>query len=1229
MSSKRPAFPFIEYIFVCLFALIPPTLYGQSGIDINKYIENPEVFTENEEPPASLLVPYSNTEKAVTAEYKKSNYYLSLNGRWKFDWHINPGEVKKDFYKTSFSDKDWKEITVPSVWQMQGYDHNMYRNVPMEFTPYDPPKVPDEINPTGCYRREFEVPKDWKERKIYIHFFGVQSALFLWINGEYVGYHEDGMTSAEYDITRYIKPGKNTAAAMVLRWCDGSYLEDQDMFRFSGIYRDVFLYSKPLVMMKDIFIKTDLDKKYQNAKLIMDCKFVNFSGAGDQNSFRYTLYNKDGSVFTKNTTEVFNINDKLEKSFSTEVISPVKWSDEKPYLYTLLMELLDEKGNVIEITSKKIGFRELEVKDGITHLNGMPVYFRGTNRHEHSPENGRAVTEEIMLSDIRLLKQFNFNAVRTSHYPNDPRWYDLCDEYGILLQDEINAECHYTEWDFPSRKNYFNAFMDRFIRMVERDKNHPSVVMWSTGNECGLDKPHYAMADYIKKYDPTRFLMHQSNWPDGEAPYADIKGPRYPIPSGLYQMALKSSKPIVMGEYAHAMGNSLGHFDEFWDIIYSTPKLHGGFVWDWVDQGLKVKARYTPDSSPNNVQCAVMGNPELIKVNAGSAIKLSGLDDWIEVYDDPRLDIRGKALVIEVSLVPQKFYTENPIVTKAFQFGITQKSADSVSFYINSYKNVITAAVPVEWTGKQHEIKAQYDGKSMQLFIDGKLSAEKNYSENINTSHYPVNVGRDAYRNTDQLLGWISNHIYNDVKIFDNIQAGSTPLLSLQFDKITDGSDYFTYGISPFCHNGMVTPDRKPQPELWQAKRSQAPIRFYSEDPASGKFKVRNKYAFTNLNEFTTEWYVYQNGKLMQKGIIDLNVEPQREKEFSIPFGISSIGSYVVEFSCKLKNAEPFRDKGFEVYFQQFEVKGHDIPLTANSSGTGKIRVSENESSYTLLSGTQKYEISKSSGDLNVYSGGKKVLSSVNANVWRAPISNEKVDWGRAEAEAWYSMGMNEYYNRAAEFELTYSDDSSSADLRFTTYTLFPRSHDMIINKYKYTISGNGEAVINHQMEPSGRFDVEWLPCLGLSLKTPSDFQYINWYGYGPYENYIDRFTGSRLGIHNAAIDSVQNPYQEPQEYGNYSGVKWFVIKNNAREGFRFSFSKDVNFSAVPYYNLDRARYTFQLLKDDHSRVNISYGITGLGDTPNPPMPVYRVYPEKYSNTITITPVKEAALSKE
>ncbi len=653
--------------------------------------------------------------------------------------------------------------------------------------------------------------------------------------------------------------------------------------------------------------------KMQLLKLILK-----LNKSTDENyKVKYTLLDKDKKTFSSKTFDILN---KDTLSISNLINNPHQWSDEKPYLYTLVLELINPQGKVVEIDKKKIGFRKLKMINGLACLNGKPLVIRGVNRHEHNPDLGRTVTKEIMLKDIMLMKQNNINSVRCSHYPNSPLWLDLCDEYGIMLMDEVNAECHYTENNFSSRENYFKSYMDRFIGMMQRDKNHASVIIWSTGNECGLGKPHYMMNDYARANDPTRFVMHQSNVPDGEAPYVDIIGPRYPTPSTLMHIGLTSAKPVVMGEYEHAMGNSVGHFDEFWNMIYTLPKLQGGYIWDWVDQGLNEQLTLVKDKSKYNIQSAIMGRPEIIDGVSGKAIKLSGLDDWVEVYNDPIFDSLYDSLEIDFAIKADKWYPPNTIISRASQFGVRQPSADSLSFYINNYKNCVTVGVPDDWTTKWHNVKATFNGDELKLFIDGNLKGTHKYHWHLDYSHFPINIGRNEEEDAEQHLGWISNCAIDEVKIYKDLNEKEL-ILNLDFEDLSKKVNADFYGSSSFDCNGLIFSNRVPQPELYQVKKSQSPIRFELADEKSVKVKIKNYFNFTDLNEFNFNWYLYEHGKLKSNGTVDVNCKPLNDAIVSIPVNLNiDDNEKILEIDADLKDKQSWAEAGYEIAFEQFVI---------------------------------------------------------------------------------------------------------------------------------------------------------------------------------------------------------------------------------------------------------------------------------------------------------------------
>lgn len=1205
-------------LILVLILLTSIEIFSQYGtINIDKYIQDAEVFDENQLSHLPTLIPFENLQASIEKKEIQSKYYKTLNGKWKFNLENTPYTFPKDFYEVKFNDANWNEISVPSVWQMQGYDHLIYRNVPMEFAPYDPPKVPTSLNPTGCYRRSFNIDKDWNGRKIILHFDGVKSNAFIWVNGEFVGYDEGGMTPAEFDLTNFLKEKDNQITVLVSRWSSGSYLEDQDMWRYSGIFRDVYLYSKPKVSFSDLSVITDFDNNYKDANLLLKLAISSPTNSSTNNlKIKYSLFDNDFNKVIEDKSNVIS-NDKIE--INKLIQNPNQWSDEKPYIYTLILELLDGD-KLVEIIKEKIGFRELEIINNQACVNGIPVYFRGVNRHEHHPDFSGAITEEMMIQDIKLMKQFNVNAVRTSHYPNSPLWYELCDEYGIYIQDEVNAECHYKEYWFPGLEFYHAAFMDRFSGMIQRDKNHPCVVMWSTGNECGLGEIHYKMNDYARAYDGTRFIMHQSNTPDGEAPFADIIGPRYPTVSSLRYIGMNSHKPVVMGEYAHAMGNSLGQFSELWDLIYSLPSLQGGFIWDWVDQGMNVNLKLTPEFSANKILSAVMGNPALIEGHKGQALKLSGLDDWIEIYNHPIFDSIENNISIEFWIKPDEWYIENPIVTRANQFGVTQRSADSLSFYINDYKNSITTSLPLDWKNNWHFIKADYDGKEMKLFIDNQLKTSSNYNSSLKYAHYPINIGRDYYRNTDQHLGWISNCLVDEIIISSIIDGKKKQLLNLPLDEIEIKDKFVYYGASSFVCNGVIFNNRTPQPELYEMKKNQAPIQFsLSEDKS--KINIKNYYSFTNLNEVDFNWSLYQNGRKTTEGKLKVSCEPISEVSIVNPvFSLKSLPDeeYILEITANYRNDDKSTKKGDEINFEQFILSSALNGIQTKRSEKD-LSITENDKTLSFTGENFSYTINKNDGKLFISSSKEKInFSGPELNVWRAPISNERVDWGQAEAEDWYSAGLNRLILDSSDVKI--NSQTNQVDVKVKQFYRLPGNNDYIINQFDYSVSNEGTIKINQNVDFIGRFNFEWLPRVGMNFNLSKSCDNIEWYGKGPFETYPDRKTGAKIGWYKLPIDSFYVPYVQPEDYGNRTDVSMLNLFSGSSNHFTIASDEKFNFSVTPYKNIERAVYPFQLEVTDDFTLNIDHKITGVGDTPVPTLPEYRTYPVSYNYTITISP---------
>lgn len=584
--------------------------------------EDNHVLQINREPARAYFIPYGE---------QQGDRQLSLNGQWQFRWTKTPDERIKGFERTDYDASQWAKLQVPANWEVNGYGTPIYISAGYPFK-IDPPfvmKEPkkewttyEERNPTGQYRRTFTLPNAWTGGQTFLRFEGVMSAFYVWVNGQRVGYSQGSMEPSEFNITRYIKKGENLLAVEVYKYSDGSYLEDQDFWRFGGIHRDVLLYHTPDVRLRDVAVRTTQNTLAINPQLSV------YNGAtGDGYRLIATLLDANGPVGCDSVAaaEVLDLQHKAARMnewypqrgyrkfnrMEIRVSNPKLWSAEYPNLYTLRLQLQDSNGKTIEQTVQKVGFRTVEIRDGQLLINGKATKIRGVNRHEHDPYKARVMTEELMLKDLQLMKQANINAVRLAHYPNCPRWYELCDSIGMYVMDEADAETHGLRGTLTSTPDWADAFLDRAVRMAERDKNHPSVIFWSLGNESGYGANHAAMAAWLHEFDPARPVHYEGAQGDPDPKTVDVISRFYPrvmqeylnpgIPEGsdkeraenarwerLLEIAQRTNdnRPVLTSEYAHCMGNALGNFREYWDEIYAHQRMLGGFIWDWVDQGI-------------------------------------------------------------------------------------------------------------------------------------------------------------------------------------------------------------------------------------------------------------------------------------------------------------------------------------------------------------------------------------------------------------------------------------------------------------------------------------------------------------------------------------------------------------------------------------------------------------------------------------------------------------------
>ena len=577
---------------------------------------DPETLGLHRLPARSSLVPFSDLNSAGSGERERSSWFRSLDGDWSFALFARPEEVPEEAVAADFDDSQWAEIPVPGNWTMQGFDRPHYTNVQMPFKE-SPPDVPDE-NPTGVHRRSFEIPKKWYGRRIVLHFGGAESVLFVHVNGVFVGMSKDSRLPAEFDVTSFLKPGKNSLAATVVRWSDASHLEDQDHWWMAGLHRQVFLYATGATYIADLAVVADWNPETKQARLEVSSE-VAFEGEPEEgwrveaklisptgrDALRRRLSSDVPIAHSFWALRAFQFEGHLAR-FEVDVPRAKPWSSESPTLYRLMVSLIDSQGRTREVVTTRVGFRRVEIAGRELRINGRAVLMRGVNRHDHDERRGKAVTREGMRADVLLMKQFHFNAVRTAHYPNDPYFYDLCDEHGLYVVDEANVESHAMLQALSKDPRYEHAILDRILRMVRRDRNHPSVIIWSLGNESGYAPIHEAAHAHLRRLDPSRPVQYEGaisarrmqlafGGGDAEAGYyeqdlaSDIVAPMYPEIAEIVRWAKTSpdQRPLIMCEYSHAMGNSNGSLADYWKAIEETPGLQGGFIWDWIDQGLR------------------------------------------------------------------------------------------------------------------------------------------------------------------------------------------------------------------------------------------------------------------------------------------------------------------------------------------------------------------------------------------------------------------------------------------------------------------------------------------------------------------------------------------------------------------------------------------------------------------------------------------------------------------
>ncbi len=1236
-------------ITVCalLLSAILPASAQKSGYlnNLSAYIENLAVFETNQEPGRCYFIPEN---------------HLNLNGKWKFFWSATPEGIPSTFYEVGFDDAGWDEIEVPSNWEMLGYGDKMFRNVNAPFKA-NVPYVPKEYNPTGAYRRTFVLPDEWKGKQVFLRLEKVASASFVWVNGREVGYNEGAQEPAEYNITPYLKEGDNVIAIHVVKYSDGYYLEGQDYWRLAGIFDDVLLYSTTDTRIFDWQIITDLDDDYRNADLTVNVDVKSYAGRTGSWQLKAEVWQQGKRIESFHSAK-FSPGSQPSKQITLKQAfkNPLKWTAETPHLYELKLQLY-ANGKPVDSVHSDFGFKETCIKDGTLYLNGVPIKVNAVNSHMQHPTLGHTMNEETIRKDFELLKQFNFNAVRTSHYPPVNKYLELANEYGLYIIDETGDEAHATEW-VSNDARFTEMYRERVRRMVLRDRNYPCVLFWSAGNESGEGFNITEVVKEGRKYDSTRSWMYGGNAFSHVA--EEIIGPRYPTPIELEiqeGMGLDNdSRPSFMDEYVSVAGNGGGALDDFWRVIRTHPRTIGGALWDFVSPGLEEKIRKVEDLSPYQTPVHLMGQVQLTEGKTGKAMNLSGFDSWAEIYRKDNVEIDGEQLLLTLDVFPKKLISMGgTLLTKGrHQFGLQQEGAHKLKFYLytDSVHSVV-ADLPADWEGRWHNVKAVYDGKEMSLSIDGKPGASKPVKGHIRNLPFPINIGRNAEIHNCETNVPICDAMFDNVAIFDTCYAADdlrpeNSVLWLDFEQEKEEGNFFSYGIGARTY-GCIWPDRTPQPEMWQMKKVGEPVAFALLDNRDFTVEIHNRNYFTSTEQYEIAWALTQDCEEIQKGVVGDVIAPLGKKMVKLPVRLPEIlpgKEYRLEFTVSLKQDECWAKKGHVVAWEQVDLpwkREEALPLPAPE---GELAVSENDSLLTVEGEGFLYTFSKQSGELvSLRVDGKEILNKpLRMNVWRAPMANELDDWtiwsenrngwkmeyGMRTATEQYSHGMNNLVNLPVDFHCSRTAHKAVVQVRsyMLNRNLDRVQRDKYIsgvqtngfeNIYKYEISPDGSILLSHTILPQGRLP-QWLMRIGLSTEIAPGFRTISWYGRGPQENYPDRKSGYPIGIYRSDVDEMYEPYLIPQDYGLRTDNRWVKLCNDEGKGVQIAMDELFNFSAYPFTtdNLTKANYTYQLERMDGYTLNLDYATSGVGCTARSILLPYKVPVTRYSRQIQIIPLR-------
>lgn len=1002
-----------------LGTLSAPVSSASAGEPDLPYWKDIHTFTVNTEHPRSSFMTYDDRDAALSGRYEASRFYQSLNGTWKFYFVDDYRKLPSDITDPACSVDNWSDIKVPGNWEVQGFGTAVYTNIGYDFQPRNPqpPQLPEE-NPVGVYRRDFEIPADWNNRNIHLQLAGAKSGVYVYINGQEVGYNEDSKNPADFLINKYLKPGKNVLTLKMFRWSTGSYLECQDFWRLSGIERDVFLYSQPKAALQDFSVVSTLDDSYCNGVFALEMEFRNQDEQEARLTVGYELLDADGKQVCKDETALtLGVQGNGTVRFDRTMENVKTWTSEEPNLYKLLMTIRKD-GVVSEIIPFHVGFRRIEFgqsseKDAkgnfyqVLLVNGQPIKLKGVNVHEHNPATGHYVTEELMKKDFELMKLHNINTVRLCHYPQDRRFYELCDQYGLYVYDEANIESHGLGYDLRkgatlgNNPEWLEQHLYRTCNMFERNKNYPSVTIWSLGNEAGNGYNFYHTYLWMKQADknlmnrPVCYERAQWEW------NSDMYVPQYPGADWLETVGREGSdRPVVPSEYAHAMGNSGGNLSGQWEAIWKYPNLQGGYIWDWVDQGIDA------------------------------------------------VDENGRAY----------------------------------------------------WT-------------------------------------YGGDYGTDMP---------------------------------------SDGN---------FCCNGLVSPDRTPNPTLQEVKYVHQDVAFVPVDLEKGIFRIKNRHYFTNLNKYRIEYTVTANAKVLHRGKWNLDVDPQQTVEVSVPVddlkpraGVE----YFVNFRMVSLYDTPLVPKGHEVAHEQFQLPVERLVMTYKTAGPS-LKIVQEGDEVMVQSSKVNFVFNRSTGLVTSYKVGKTEYFAdgfgIQPNFWRAPNDNDYGNGAPKRLQVWKESSSNfkvvdvvsDIKDGVASLRVDYL--LAAGNLYIMNYEIYPsgvvRVHAHFTSTdMEETLTGVSEATRTATFSP-GRDNIRKeaskieVPRIGVRFRLPESMEQVSYFGRGPVENYIDRCSGSMVGEYHTTASDMYFAYVRPQENGHRMDVRRLSLTDKKGRGLTIVADSLFEFNAL------------------------------------------------------------------